>query len=58
MVEAGRSQPRSRNIGLGALLLLCGDRIEINELRIVLMGIAIDPSAAVNVYQGLHTPGI
>ena len=33
-------------------------RIEINELRIVLIGIAIDPCAAMNVYQRLHTPGI
>jgi hypothetical protein len=49
---------RSRHIGLGALFLLCGERIEINELRIVLIGIAMDPSAAVNVYQGLHASGI
>jgi hypothetical protein len=50
--------PRSRNICLGALLLLCGERIEIDDLRIVLMGIAIGPSAAMNMHQGLHTPGI
>jgi len=50
--------PRSRNIGLGALLLLCGERIEIDELRIVRIGIAVEPSAAMNVHQGLHTPGI
>jgi hypothetical protein len=43
---------------LGALLLLRGERIEIDELRIVVMGIAIEPSAAMNVHQGLHTPGI
>ena len=49
---------RSRNVGLGALLLRCGERIEINELRIVLMEIAIGPSSAMNVHQGLHTPRI
>ena len=49
--------PRSRNICLGALLR-CGERIEIDDLRIVLMGNAIGPSAAMNMHQGLHTPGI
>ena len=48
---------RSRNIGLGALLP-CGERIEIDELRIVVIGFATEPSAAMNVHQGLHTPGI
>jgi hypothetical protein len=48
---------RSSNISLGALLL-CGERIEIDELRIVLTGIASKPFAAMNVHQGLHTPGI
>jgi hypothetical protein len=50
--------PRSRNIGLGSLPLLCDERIEIDELRIVLIGIAMEPSAAMNVHQGLHTPSI
>ena len=49
---------RSRNICWSALLLLCGERIEIDDLRIVLMWIAIGPSAAMNMHQGLHTPGI
>ena len=49
---------RSRNIGLGALLLLCGERIEIDDPGIILTGIAIEPSAAMNVHQGLHTSGI
>jgi hypothetical protein len=38
--------------------LLSSKRIEIDELRIVLMGIALESSAAMNVHQGLHTPGI
>jgi hypothetical protein len=50
--------PRSRNIGSGTLLVACGERIEIDELRIVWIGIAIELSAAVHVHQGLHTPGI
>ena len=50
--------PRSRHIGLGALVLFRGECIEINELRIVRIGIAIELPAAMNVYQGLHTPGI
>jgi hypothetical protein len=50
--------PGSRDVGLGALLLLCGERIEIDELKIVAWGIAIEPSAAMNVHQGLHTPRI
>jgi hypothetical protein len=50
--------PRSRNSGLGALFPSCSERIEVNELRIVLLGIASEASAAMNVYQGLHTPGI
>jgi hypothetical protein len=43
---------------LGALLLLCGERIEIDDLRIVLMGLVIGPSAAMNMHQGLYTSGI
>src|SRR5260370_17906031 len=50
--------PRSRNIGSGTLLPARGERIEIDELRIVRIGIAIELSAAMNVHQGLHTPGI
>ena len=37
---------------MGALRLLFGERIEIDELRIVLVGIAIDPCAAMHVDQG------
>src|SRR5947199_7934713 len=59
----GRESPfdhdhRLRNIGSGALLFPCGERIEIDELRIVWMGIAVELSAAMDVHQGLHTPGI
>ena len=43
---------------MGALLLVCGERVEIEELRVVLREIAIETSAAMNVDQGLHTPGI
>src|SRR6266404_8208165 len=53
-----QDHPRSRNIGSGTLLLPCGERIEIDELRVVRIGIAIELSAAMNVHQGLHTPGI
>src|SRR5258707_13617686 len=53
-----QDHPRSRNIGSGTLLPACGERIEIDELRIGRIGIAIELSAAMNVHQGLHTPGI
>ena len=56
--RGGGSYPRSGNIGLGALLLPRGERIEIDQLRIVLFGIAMESSAAMNVHQGLHPPGI
>src|ERR1700676_587262 len=49
---------RSCNTSPDALLLLCGKRIEIDELRIVGTGLAVEPVAAMNVNQGLHTPGI
>ena len=39
-------------------LLLRSKRIEIDELRIVRTGLAVGPFAAMNVNQGLHTPGI
>src|SRR5258708_31263324 len=53
-----QDHPRSRNIGSGTLLLPCGERIEIDELRVVRIGVAIELSAAMNGHQGLHTPGI
>jgi hypothetical protein len=43
---------------LGRFPSRCGDRIEIDELRIVRMGISIQLSAAMNLHQGLHTLGI
>jgi len=49
---------RSCNISSDALLLLCGKRIEIDELRIVGTRLAVEPFAAMNVNQGQHTPGI
>jgi len=48
----------SGNVGPSALDFPGGERIEIDELRIVVMGIAMEPSAAMDVHQGLHTPGI
>src|SRR5258708_30260591 len=53
-----QDHPRSRNIGSGALLPARGQRVEIDELRIVPIGVALELSAAMNVHQGLHTPGI
>src|SRR6266481_3926327 len=53
-----QDHPRSCNIGSGALLFAGGERIEVDEVRIVWMRIAIEVSAAMNVHQGLHTPGI
>jgi hypothetical protein len=49
---------RLRDISLGAFLSLCAERIEIDQLRIVVIGVAMEPSAAVYEHQGLHTPGI
>jgi hypothetical protein len=44
---------------IAALTLLpYGERIEIDKLRIVWMGIAVKLSAAMNVHQGLHAPSI
>jgi len=40
------------------VLVLCGKRIEIDELWIVRAGLAVGPFAAMKVNQGLHTPGI
>jgi hypothetical protein len=50
--------PRSRNIGLGALVPLRGKRIEIDELRIVLIGFTMKLTAFIHVHQGLHAPSI
>ena len=48
---------RLRDVSLGAFFPSC-ERIEIDKLRIFVIGVAMEPSAAVHVHQGLHTPGI
>jgi hypothetical protein len=52
------SSPRSRDIGLDILLLSCGERVEIDALRIVVREVTMNPSTAMNVHQGLHAPGV
>jgi hypothetical protein len=54
---ANKNLPRSRDIGCRMLGLLRGERVEIDEMRIVVGGIAVLP-AAMNVHQGLNPPGI
>jgi hypothetical protein len=56
MIE--RYAPSLRNMGLCALLLLCDQSIEIDDLRIVVLGIALEPFAAAKMHQGLPTAGI
>jgi hypothetical protein len=51
--------PASRSCNFSSdVLLLRGQHIEIDELRIVGTGLAVGPVAAMNVNEGLHTPGI
>jgi hypothetical protein len=47
----------SRNISPD-VVLLCGKRIQIDELQTVGKGFAVESLAAMKVNQGLHTPGI
>jgi len=47
-----------RNIGLRARLVFGNQSIEIDELRIVLLGVAVEPRAAMKVHQCLDTPGV
>src|SRR5438552_17636089 len=49
----------SRNVGLlRGLRPLCEQGIEIDQLRIVLLGFAVEPCAAMKMHQRLHTAGV
>src|SRR5262249_13727420 len=47
----------SCNACVGPLRFFCGEGIEIDELWIVLTRSLMEASAAMNLYEGLHTPG-
>ena len=49
-----RRSAGSGNVGLRARRLLREQGIEIDELRIVVLGFAVEPCAAMKMHQGLH----
>ena len=48
----------SGDVGLRARRLLGEQGIEIDELRIVWLGFAVEPCAAMKMHQGLHAAGV
>ena len=58
VLEHNFQKPRSRSIGLGALLFTYGESIEVDEPWVVRMGRPLEQSGTMNPYQGLHAPGV
>src|SRR6516225_8041986 len=51
-------QPPSGYVGLSALGVRHDERVEIDELRIVLEKVAMVPAAAMDMHQRLHAAGV